>query len=71
MNQIFAENIKCITEDGTELENVTGLIINNKRAYKASDGTFLKGTKKFKRAIKADVYVSPIELNYISFLEEY
>ena len=41
MNQIFAENINCITEDGTELENVTGLVIDNKRAYKASDGTFL------------------------------
>lgn len=71
MNKIFAENIKCILEDGTELENVTGLVIDNKRAYKAQDGTFLKGTKKFKKALYADILVSPFDFDKIIFLEEY
>tara|TARA_A100001201_G_C4024631_1_gene181623 strand:+ start:261 stop:476 length:216 start_codon:yes stop_codon:yes gene_type:complete len=71
MNKIFAENIKCILEDGTELENVTGLVIDNKRAYKTEDGTFLRGTKKFKKALQADVLVSPMDLNLIILLEDY
>ena len=50
MNQIFALNIRCILEDGSEIEVMLQvLIIDNKRAYKASDGTFLTGTKKFKK----------------------
>tara|TARA_B100000123_G_scaffold149648_1_gene110647 strand:- start:5948 stop:6163 length:216 start_codon:yes stop_codon:yes gene_type:complete len=71
MNKIFAENIKCILEDGTELENVTGLVIDNKRAYKAQDGTYLRGTKKFKKAISADILVTPLDFNSIIMLEDY
>ena len=71
MSKIFAENIKCILEDGTELENVTGLVIDNKRAYKAQDGTFLRGTKKFKKAISADIVVAPYDFNLIIMLEDY
>ena len=71
MSKIFAQNIKCILEDGTELENVTGLVIDNKRAYKAEDGTFLKGTKIFKKAIYADNLVSPFDFDKIIFLEDY
>ena len=71
MSKIFAKYIKCILEDGTELENVTGLVIDNKRAYKAEDGTFLKGTKKFKKAIYADILVSPFDFDKIIFLEDY
>ena len=71
MSKIFAQNIKCILEDGTELENVTGLVIDNKRAYKAEDGTFLKGTKKFKKAIYAYILVSPFDFDKIIFLEDY
>ena len=71
MNKIFAENIKCILEDGTELENVTGLVIDNKRAYKAQDGTYLRGTKKFKKAISGDILVTPLDFNSIIMLEDY
>ena len=71
MNKIFAKNIKCILEDGTKLTNVTGLVIDNKKAYQAEDGTFLRGTKKFKKALQADVLVSPMDFNLIILLEDY
>lgn len=71
MSKIFAENIRCILEDGTEIENVTGLVIDNKKAYKTQEGTFLRGTKKFKKAISADIVVSPFDFNLIILLEDY
>ena len=36
---VFAVNIKAVLEDGTEVTDVTGMIINNKRVYKLSDNT--------------------------------
>ncbi len=46
---VFAVNIKAVLEDGTEVTDVTGMLINNKRVYKLSDNTVLTGTKKIKR----------------------
>ena len=45
---VFAVNIKAILEDGTEVTDVTGMLINNKRVYKLSNNTVLTGTKKIK-----------------------
>tara|TARA_R100000781_G_scaffold104606_1_gene68351 strand:- start:395 stop:613 length:219 start_codon:yes stop_codon:yes gene_type:complete len=45
---VFAVNIKAVLEDGTEVTDVTGMLINNKRVYKLSDNTVLTGTKKIK-----------------------
>ena len=47
-NLVFAINIKGILEDGTEVTNVTGILLDNKRVYKLSDNTVLTGTKKIK-----------------------
>ena len=50
MNNIgFAVNIKATLEDGSEVDNVTGEIISDKRVYKLSDNTILTGTKKIKQ----------------------
>ena len=46
--KVFAEKISAILEDGTEVTDVTGYIINDKRVYKLSDNTVLTGTKKLK-----------------------
>ncbi len=45
---VFAVNIKAVLEDGTEVTDVTGMVINNKRVYKLSDNTVLTGAKKIK-----------------------
>lgn len=47
-NLVFAVDIKAVLEDGTEVTNVTGMLINNKRVYKLSNDTVLTGTKKIK-----------------------
>ena len=47
-NLVFAVDIKAVLEDGTEVTDVTGMLINNKRVYKLSDNTVLTGTKKIK-----------------------
>ena len=48
-NIVFAVNIKATLEDGSEVDNVTGEIISDKRVYKLSDNTILTGTKKIKQ----------------------
>jgi len=45
---IFAININAILEDNTEVTDVTGYIIDDKRVYKTVDNTVLTGTKKIK-----------------------
>ena len=47
-NLVFAVDIKAVLEDGTEVADVTGMLINYKRVYKLSDNTVLTGTKKIK-----------------------
>ena len=47
-NLVFAVKINAILEDGTEVTDVTGMLINNKRVYKLSDNTVLTDTKKIK-----------------------
>ena len=47
-NLNFAINIKAVLEDNSEVADVKGFIINDKRVYKLSDNTILTGTKKIK-----------------------
>ena len=58
---VFARKINAILEDGTEVTDVTGYIIDNKRVYKLSDNTVLTGTKKIKE-IKFSRFVVPPEI---------
>ena len=44
----FAINIKAVLEDDTEVENVKGFLIDDKRVYKTSNNTVLTGNKKLK-----------------------
>lgn len=69
-NQIFITDINAILEDGTEVTNVSGFVIDNKRVYKLSDGTILTGTKKIK-TFKSSLILIPAEiLPYIMAKEE-
>lgn len=58
---VFAININAILEDGSEVNNVTGEIVNDKRVYKLSDNTVLTGTTKIK-TIKYSLFVVPAEI---------
>ena len=60
-NKVFAVNIKAVLEDGTEVTDVTGRLVDNKRIYKLSDDTVLTGTKKIKE-IKFATFVVPAEI---------
>tara|TARA_Y100000361_G_C11114682_1_gene319655 strand:- start:204 stop:422 length:219 start_codon:yes stop_codon:yes gene_type:complete len=64
-NLIFAVNIKAILEDGTEVTDVTGCLVDNKKIYKLPDNTILTGTKKIKKIQFAKFIVSPTVLPYI------
>lgn len=48
-NIVFAVNINCDLENGSNVTNVTGFVIDNKRVYKTNDGTVLTGTQKIKK----------------------
>ena len=60
-NLIFAIDINAILEDESEIFNVKGFVIDNKRIYKSSDGTILTGSKKIK-TIKFSLFVVPAEI---------
>ena len=60
-NLVFAVDIKAVLEDNTEVTDVTGILINNKRVYKLSDNTVLTGTKKIKE-IKFATFTVPAEI---------
>ena len=59
--KVFARKINAILEDGTEVTDVTGYIIDNKRVYKLSDDTVLTGTTKIK-TIKFARFIVPPEI---------
>ena len=62
MNHIvFAQNIKAVLEDNTEVTDVTGRLVDNKRIYKLPDDTVLTGTKKIKE-IKFATFTVPAEI---------
>lgn len=68
-SNIFVTNIEAILEDGTEVSNVSGFVIANKRVFKLNDGTVLTGTKKIKN-IKSSLLVVPADiLPYINNME--
>ncbi len=58
---VFAVKINAILEDGSEVNDVTGEIISDKRVYKLADNTVLTGTKKIK-TIKYSLFVVPPEI---------
>ncbi len=60
-NIVFAQNIKAVLEDNTEVTDVTGRLVDNKRIYKLPDDTVLTGTKKIKE-IKFATFVVPAEI---------
>ena len=60
-NKVFAVNIKAVLEDNTEVTDVTGSLVDNKRVYKLPDNTVLTGTKKIKE-IKFATFTVPGEL---------
>mgnify|MGYP003108627022 CR=1 FL=1 len=60
-NKIFAIEISAILKDGTEVTDVTGLLIDNKRVYKLLDDTILTGEKKIK-TFKSILYTIPAEI---------
>tara|TARA_R100000458_G_scaffold24376_1_gene21989 strand:+ start:4284 stop:4502 length:219 start_codon:yes stop_codon:yes gene_type:complete len=60
-NLVFAQNIKAVLEDNTEVTEVTGTLVDNKRIYKLSDNTVLTGAKKIKK-IKFATFVVPAEI---------
>ena len=60
-SSIFVTNIEAILEDGTEVSNVSGFVIDNKRVFKLNDGTVLTGTKKIKN-IKSSLLVVPADI---------
>lgn len=64
-NNIFATHIKAVLEDGTEVTDVIGYVIENKRVYKLSDGTVLTGSKKIKNMEFVRFTVPPEVLIYI------
>ena len=60
-NLVFAQNIKAVLEDNTEVTDVTGMLVDNKRIYKLSNNTVLTGTKKIKE-IKFATFTIPAEI---------
>ena len=62
---IFATDIKAILEDGTEVTDAIGYVIDNKRVYKLSDDTVLTGQKKIKTMEFVRFVVPPEVLVYI------
>jgi hypothetical protein len=60
-NIVFAQNIKAVLEDNTEVTDVTGRLVDNKRIYKLPDNTVLTGTKKIKE-IKFATFTVPAEI---------
>ena len=66
---VFAVKINAILEDGSEVNNVTGEIVSNKRVYKLSDNTILTGSKKIKTFKFARFTVPPEILPFIMFKE--
>tara|TARA_R100001224_G_C3947289_1_gene124455 strand:+ start:309 stop:527 length:219 start_codon:yes stop_codon:yes gene_type:complete len=68
-DKVFAVKINAILEDGSEVNDVTGEIVSNKRVYKLNDGTVLTGTTKIKTIKFARFVVPPEILPFIMFKE--
>ena len=68
-NNIFATDIEAVLENGTEVKNVSGYIVNNKRVFKLEDNTILTGSKKIKTIKSSTILVSVQILSYIANLE--
>lgn len=47
-NTVFADKITAILEDNTEINNIRGVVVNNKRVYYSETDEILTGTKKIK-----------------------
>ena len=65
----FAMDINAILEDETEVTDVKGFVIDNKRVYKTNDGEILTGTKKIKTMKNQTILVPAEILLFINNLE--
>ena len=68
-DNFFAMDIKGTLEDGTEVTDVKGFVIDNKRVYKTNDGTVLTGKKKIKTMTSQTILVSFDVFLYINSME--
>ena len=68
-SNIFVTNIEAVLEDGSEVSNVSGYVIDNKRVFKTSDNIILTGTKKIKTIKSSLLTVPPNYLHYINAME--
>lgn len=68
-SNIFVTNIEAVLEDGSEVSNVSGYVIDNKRVFKTSDNIILTGTKKIKTIKSSLLTVPPNYLPYINAME--
>jgi hypothetical protein len=66
---IYVTKIVAILEDGTEVSDVNGFVIDGKRVFKTKDNTVLTGTKKVKTIKSAFLLVPPHILPYINSME--
>ena len=64
-NLVFAVKINAILENGTEVNDAIGELINDKRIYKLPNNTILTGTTKIKTIKFASIIVPPAFLPYI------
>ena len=63
--RIFSNEIHAILEDGTEVRDVSGFVVDNKRIYKTKDNTILTGSKKIKKIISCFMLVPA---HYVPFI---
>ena len=70
-NLLFAININAVLENGTEVSNVKGFVIDNKVVYKTSENEILTGDKKIKEIFSSTISVPNGILSYISNIEKF
>jgi|TARA_Y100000052_G_scaffold12718_1_gene12376 hypothetical protein len=70
-NLLFAININAVLENGTEVSNVKGFVIDNKVVYKTSENEILTGDKKIKEIFSSTITVPIGILSYISNIEKF
>ncbi len=66
---IFCNEIHAILEDDTEVKDVSGYVIDNKRVYKTKDNTILTGQKKIKKIISCMILVPAEFIPFILNME--
>lgn len=68
-NIVFADKITAILKDNTELDNIRGVVVNNKRVYYSESNEILTGAKKIKQIKSINFCVLPQFIIVINSLE--